>query len=113
MDIDFHERFKAVIYEIEMSGRDYAEKKARSWQAQELKHAILSQEMKKLPKELPFNAKEANARCSVGYITYLKETAEAIKQENIAKAVYEKHRANFEALRCLISLEKTTRQVVN
>ena len=113
MDLDFHEKFKSVILEIEMAGRDYAEKKAISWQAQELKYAILSEEMKKLPKDLAFNLKDSLARASEGYRQYLKETAQAIKEENIAKAIYEKHRANFEALRCLSSLEKTTRQIIN
>ena len=113
MDIDFLERFKSCVLEIETSGRDYAEKKAKSWQAQELKYAVLAEEMKKLPSDWPFNLRESNARTSEGFRQYIKETSNAIKEENIAKAIYEKARANFEALRCLISLEKTTRQIIH
>lgn len=112
MDLDFYERFEQAVKRLEEAGRDYAEKKGQAYQAQELKSSVLAQEMKKLPSDWAINRKEAEARISTGFLAYVKETASAIKAEGIAKAVYEKERANFEALRSLISLEKHTRQII-
>jgi hypothetical protein len=95
----------------EKAGIDYADKKALSWQAQELKYAIMSQEMFSLQPDMAMNAKELAAKSSPGYKQYVKETAEMIRQENIAKAVYEKWKNSFEALRSLSSLEKVTRHL--
>jgi hypothetical protein len=112
MDLDFEDKFRKVIMEIEKSGKDYAEKKALSWQSQELKYAVMSQEMASLQSDMAMNVKELAAKSSPGYKQYVKETAEMIRQENIAKAIYEKWRASFEALRSLSSLEKATRNII-
>ena len=113
MDLDFEDKFRKVVLEIEKSGRDYANKKALSWQAQELKYAVMSQEIDSISSDIGQGAKEVMAKSSEGYKKYVQETAEMIRQENIAKAVYEKWKASFEALRSLISLEKKTRGLVN
>jgi len=106
------DKFRKVIMEIEKSGKDYAEKKALSWQSQELKYAVMSQEMASLPFDMGAGAKEIASKSSEGYKQYVKETAEMIRQENIAKAIYEKWRSSFEALRSLSSLEKATRNII-
>ena len=113
MDLDFEARFRKVVLEIEKSGRDYADKKALSWQAQELKYAVMSQEMAFIQSDMGQGAKEVMAKSSDGYKKYVQETAEMIRQENIAKAVYEKWRCSFEALRSLSSLEKATRNYID
>lgn len=112
MEINFESRFRKTIDSLEKAGMDYAEKKGQAWQAQELKHAVLAQEMKKLPNDWAINRKEVEARSSEGFLAYLKETTALIKAEGVSKAVYEKWRAEFEALRSLISLEKSTRQAI-
>lgn len=113
MDLDFEDKFRKVVLEIEKSGRDYADKKALSWQSQELKYAVMSQEMASLQPTMAQGAKELIAKSSEGYKKYVQETAEMIRQENIAKAVYEKWKASFEALRSLSSLEKRTRTLID
>lgn len=112
MDLDLHERFEQILEKIEEAGRDYAEKKGQSYQAQELKSSVLAQEMKKLPSDWAINRKEAEARCSDGFLQYIRETAKAIKDEGVSKAIYERWKAEFEALRSLTSLEKSTRQII-
>lgn len=112
MDLDLHHAFEVACANIEESGKDYADKKARAWQSEELKHAVLAQIMKKLPSDWPMNRKEAEARCSEDFLKYLRETTADIKAEGVSKAVYERRRAEFEALRSLTSLEKSTRQIV-
>lgn len=107
MNLDFHQKFQDVIRKMEESGKDYADKKAISWQSQELKYAMISEQMK-LSSASSVAMREIEAKASPAYQTYLAETAEAIRQENIAKAVYEKWRASFEAIRSLSSLEKQT-----
>ena len=108
MNIDFFEKFRKIISEMEKAGKDYADKKALSWQSQELKYAVMSQEMASLPADMAQGAKETAAKSSEGYKQYVKETAEMIRQENIAKAILEKWKCSFEALRSLSSLEKAT-----
>ena len=112
MNLDFEQKFRDVIMRMETAGKDYADKKALSWQAQELKYAIISQQMNGQPAGMAMNAKELAAKSSEGYTLYLKETAEMIRQENIARAVYEKWKASFEALRSLSSLEKATQNQI-
>ncbi len=98
---------------MEKAGIDYANKKALAWQAMELKYAVMSQEMASLQPNMAQGAKELIAKSSEGYKKYIEETAEMIRQENIAKAVYEKWKASFEALRSLSSLEKRTRVLID
>lgn len=110
MDLDFQSSFRQIITKMEETGRDYAEKKGQAWQQEELKHSVLAQEMKKLPSDWAINRKESEARSSEGFLAYLKECGDAITAEGIAKAVHERWKAEFEALRSLSSLEKSTRQ---
>jgi len=112
MNLDFEHKFRDVIMKMETAGKDYADKKAISWQSQELKYAIISQEMNALPSEMGSGMKEIKAKASDGYKKYLSETSEMIRQENIAKAIYEKWKASFEALRSLSSLEKATQNQI-
>lgn len=111
MNLDFEDKFRKVIMKVDEAGRDYADKKALSWQSQELKYAVMSQEMSSLPQDMAQGAKEVASKSSDGYKQYIKETAEMIRQENIAKAVYEKWKMSFEALRSLSSLEKVTQNL--
>lgn len=111
MNLDFHHKFQDVVREMEKAGKHYADMKAISWQSQELKYAVISEEMKRAVSS-SVAAKEIEAKASEGYQQYIKETAEAIRQENIAKAVYEKWKASFEALRSLCSLEKATQNAI-
>lgn len=113
VDLDFEAKFRHIVMEMEKSGKDYADKKALSWQTQELKYAVMSQEMASFQPDMAQGAKETAAKSSPGYKQYVKETAEMIRQENIAKAVYEKWKASFEALRSLSSLEKRTRVLID
>ncbi len=110
MDLDFEDKFRQCIKKISEIGNLYAEAKGQSWQAQELKGAILSSIMGKM-ENIAVTAREPMAKGNPEYIAYVKETAEAIKKELKLKAEYEKWKSSFEALRSLSSLEKATRNL--
>lgn len=105
MDLDFHDKFRKIIIEMERTGNLYAEAKGQSWQAQELKGAVLASIMNDL-QNIAVTAREQIAKGDERYITYVKETAEAIKKELKLKCEYEKYKSSFEAMRSLSSLEK-------
>ncbi len=107
MNLDWNDSFKTIILAIETTGNDYAEKKATSYYLQELRTSILSSIINKSDKKSVAKA-EHEAKGSEDYRQHLKETAEAIERELKAKAKYEKAKAQFEAMRSLISLEKKT-----
>lgn len=111
MNLDFESKFRSVIKKISETGEDYAEKKGRSWQQQELKYSVLSSIIKGLG-DMPLSKAEILAKGSEEFSNYIRETADAIKAELRAKAEYEKYKASFEALRSLCSLEKSTQKEI-
>lgn len=108
MDLDFEDKFRKIIAKIAESGEEYAEAKGQSWQAQELKHSVLSA-LIIASGEKAVSKAELIAKDSAEYREHIKETAQAITRELKLKAEYEKWKASFEALRSLSSLEKSTR----
>ena len=105
MENTFEQKFKDVIIKMEKAGYEYAELRGQSYQAQELKSSVLASIISKLG-EIPVSRGELLGKSSEEYKTYIRETAEAIKKELRAKALYEKYKCGFEALRSLSSLEK-------
>ena len=105
MELDFQQRFRDIITKMDAVGQEYALAKGQSWQAQELKHSILSSIMNSL--EGPISQREMQARASDDYKKYIAETAQAITKELKLKSTYEKYKASFEAMRSLSSLEKS------
>src|SRR3990167_5317741 len=105
MNLDFEDKFRQCIKKISEVGEAYAEAKGQSWQAQELKYAVLAKIMVSM-ENIAVTSREALAKGSPDYIAYVKETSEAIKKELRLKAEYEKWKSSFEALRILSSLEK-------
>lgn len=104
---DWMKRFQDAQIEIENSGKDYAQKKAVSWQMQKMESIILSSIMKEvMVLGEKIGAAEVGAKASDEYLTHIKGTAVAIEEELTAKAKYEKAVAVHESLRSLISLDK-------
>ena len=110
MDLDFKEKFKDSYTKIISIGEAYAEAKGQSWQAQELKGAILAS-LIKAQNDLPISKAEIIAKASDEYREYITQTASAITKELRLKAQYEAEKARFEAYRSLSSLEKSTRNI--
>lgn len=108
MDVDFYNKFKTIIADMQKIGLEYAEARGQSWQAQELAGAVLSQEMKKVEAS-SIEQRKIDAKNTEGYKEYIKATAVLIKNELVLKAKYEGVKATFEAYRSLSSLEKATR----
>ena len=106
---DWLTRFQNAQEQIEKTGKDYAHKKALSWQMQELtssiKSTLILEALSENPKTSQVKA-EAIAKNSDRYVTHIKGTAVAIEEELTAKARYEKAIAHHESLRSLISLDK-------
>jgi hypothetical protein len=101
---DWTKRFQDAQADIENSGKDYALKKARSWQLQKMESVILASLMNDM--EGPISSKEIRAKSSKQYVLHIEGTAVAIEEELTAKARYEKAVAVHESLRSLISLDK-------
>ena len=112
MDLDFYARFKQSIEEIKVSGEKYADARAKSYHAQEMKGAILASLIQALP-EMPVSKAEIAAKASESYAQHLKETSEAIKLEYQWKNALEVSKAKFEGNRSLSSLEKRTRSLID
>lgn len=111
MNIEFYNDFKKCWEKIEEIGNQYAEARGQSYQAQELKGSILASIIKKYP-SLPISKAEIEARASEDYKAFIGETAKAITKEYRLKASYESHKARFEAMRSLSSLEKVTQNQI-
>lgn len=107
MNLDWHDKFGKVIGAIQNAGEIYAQAKSTSWQLQEMKSVVLARKAQEF-KDLPQYRQEAAARASEEYVTHINGTAEAIRQELIAKSKYEKLSAQLEAYRSLCSLDKKT-----
>ena len=101
----FQEKFEKVVIGIEKAGYDYAEKKAQSWQMQELRKVVLAKEMSKCDVKSSVE-KERLALVSEEYQNHILGTSQAIHEELKAKAKCEKLSNQFEAYRSLCSLEK-------
>lgn len=106
MDLDFASLFKKAIQEMGETGDEYAEAKAQSWYQQEMKGAVIANIIKEKFSDLPVSRAELAAKASPEYLSYLKETATAIKREGMTKSKHEKSKARFEGYRSLCSLEK-------
>lgn len=116
MNLDFSERFKKIINKLEESGTAYANAKAESWYSQEMCSSIKSQLMLKALSEdskLSMQKAETIAKASPEYVQHLKETADKIRKENLARSEYKKWDASFEGNRSLSSLEKRTMSLVD
>lgn len=96
---------------IEKKGKEYAESRALSWQLQELRKVVLAEETKK-QSDGSYVEREGKARCTEAYKQHLQGTKEAIHRENALKAEVERWSAQFEALRSLLSLEKSKMNIV-
>lgn len=97
--------FFDCIDRMEEAGKNYAELKGQSYQKQELKGTVFASVFLKSAGKTIVE-KEAQARTSEDYTRHIEETAEAIKKELRAKALLEKEKCYFEALRSLCSLDK-------
>jgi hypothetical protein len=107
MELDFHNKFRTCIQNMEKLGNEYAEAKGQSWQMQELKSSVLAKIINRVCVDgISQSKSETLARADEDYQTYIKETASAITKELKLKSQYEKEKAVFEALRSLSSLEK-------
>lgn len=113
MDLDIHARFQEILEKRQAAGLDYASKKSQSWILQEQKSTVLARKIQDIlsgNEGLSFQRAENFAKASDEYLTHLKGTAQAIQEEHVAKAVYDRWDGEFEKERSLTSLEKATRQ---
>lgn len=110
MDLDFQDKFKKVLEAIDKAGIEYASAKSNSYYSQEMKGSILASIML-ASGEKTVSKSELIAKDSPEYRQHLKETAESIKNELLAKSKYEKLKCQFEAYRSLSSLEKSSRNL--
>ncbi len=106
MDINFEDKLRKAVAQIGKTGETYAAKRGLSWQLQELRKVVLSEQVRAQAQHLSVAERENFARTTDEYRTHIKGTSEAIKEELVARAHYEKAQATFEALRSLCSLEK-------
>ena len=104
MDLSLETRLNEAVAKIEETGKKYAKARGLSWQMQEMKKVILSQIMKDMDGSIA--DREMRARCDQRYIDHLEGTGVAIAEENRTRAIYERFKAQFEAVRSLVSLEK-------
>lgn len=101
----FEQEFDYVIQKMEEAGLAYADRKSKSWHSQQLTGSVLASIIKTFG-EKPISRAEVEAKDSEDYRTHLRETAEAIHEELVAKAKYERYEKEFEKLRSVCSLEK-------
>ena len=102
--IQLEQNLRDAVNKISSTGKEYAEAKALSWQMQEMKKVVLSKIMDGL--EGSIAEREMKARTSARYIMHLEGTKEAIEKELKARAIFERYKAQYEAARSLLSLEK-------
>lgn len=108
MDLDFYDRFKNVIAEMQKLGEEYAEAKGQSWNAQELLPSILAQEIKKITTG-SIELRKIEAKNSEVYKEAVRNCTVLLKNELTIKAKLDCAKARFEAYRSLSSLEKANR----
>lgn len=111
MNPQFNDEFNEAVKNIGLTGDAYAIAKSKSWLLQELKGSMLAQLMRETGSE-KISRSEMIARSSTQYRDFLDGVSEAIKQELLAKGQYERSRAEFEKLRSLCSLEKSTQKEI-
>lgn len=112
MDLDWADLFKKLTQEIDQTGKAYAEAKANSWYAQEMKSALLSKLMNSYGDDIPVSRAEIKAKASDDYSKFLVESRILMELEGKTKSSYEKAKARFDAYRSLCSLEKKTRTLI-
>jgi len=109
--IDFQAKFRATLQQLETVGVQYAEAKGVSWQLQELRKIVLSEEMQKATANTVAD-RENQARCSQVYKQHVEGTKEAITREHALKAKYERFYAQYEALRSLCAQETARMKIL-
>lgn len=108
---DIDSRLRQTVDNIEKYGREYASARGLSWLLQEQKRCILATQILKAGGKTVLE-KESIALASEKYKTHLNVTKDCIAEELSLKATYERWQAEFEALRSLMSLEKTKMNLV-
>ncbi len=93
-----------AVNKIEEIGTLYAEAKGVSYQMQKQREVVLAREMKEHGGSNANQKTEALA--SDRYVEHIKGTGEAIELETKLKAQLERWKAQYEACRSLLSLEK-------
>lgn len=106
MNLDMLSKFQECWEKIEEVGSEYAEAKGQSWQAQELKGSMLASLINKQEASISVAQREAIAKGSEDFQSYIRQTADFIKKELRLKAQLEMWKAKFESMRSLSSLEK-------
>jgi len=112
MSESLREKLAEAVKMIGIKGKAYAEAKALSWNLQEMRKVVLS-EQTRVAKGSSMAERENEARCSEAYKIHLAGTQAAIKNELIARAECEKYKAVWESVRSLISFEKTQMRIFN
>lgn len=110
MDIAYEDKMREAVKAIEKHGLEYAEAKPLANHLDELKKTILSEQIMK-HQDLPAWKAEAEARISKEYMIHLEGLKAAEHKANVAWAKMESAKAKFEALRSLLSYEKTQMKV--
>ena len=105
--MDWENKLRQSVIKIEEVGKEYAEARALSWLLQEQKKVILATEMSKSQAK-SIAEKEREALMSEAYKTHLEGTKEAIGEEHRLRATYDRYKSQFEALRSLLSMKKST-----
>ena len=101
---DIEKAMQHAVIKIETTGKEYAEAKGISYHLQQMKKVVLAREMKG---QMGTAAnREMHARASRRYEEHLEGTKQAIIDETRLRAGYERWRAEYEACRSLLSLEK-------
>ena len=108
--ITIEKNMREAVNKIEEIGGLYAEAKGLSYQFQKMREVILSREMSSL--EGSMASREMYAKSTLVYAKHLEATAKCIENETKLRAYYEKWKAQFEACRSLLSLEKSKSKIV-
>lgn len=102
---DLESKFTKSVVMIETKGKEYADARALYNYLYEMRKTVLAAHIK-ASCEKTHGAKEADAYSSTDYITHLEGIKEAEGSYLRLEAEYERWKAETEALRTLISLEK-------
>ncbi len=102
---DIEKHMLTAVKKISEVGKEYAKAKGLSYQMQEMRKVVLAREMSGVI-ATSVAQKEIEARASVRYEQHLEGVRQAIEEETRLRAEYERYKAQYEALRTLMSLEK-------
>ena len=104
---DFTEKLRDTVTQIEKKGVEYANARGISWHLQEMRKVVLADEMRMLDQNLSVAEQDKRARYSKAYVLHLEGTKVAIQRELTFRAKYERYKYQFEAIRSMMSLEKS------